>query len=105
MKLNGELNKREQTFFINTFHFMDRAAGVFVYVFAVIGVLASLSLALEFRKLTPFIMGIILIILWFGITKLFQLYIRRVIQSIEETGTTWKGFFKKGKSNDQPTSR
>ena len=97
MKLNGELNKREQALFIKIFKLMDKAAGVFIYVFAVMGILVSIALAMEFKQLLPVLTVVIMIVVSLGLIKLFQLYIRKLIKSIEETGTTWKGFFGKGK--------
>ena len=97
MKLNGELNKREQALFIKTFKLMDKAVGVFIYVFAVMGILVSIALAMEFKQLLPVLTVVIMIVVSLGLIKLFQLYVRKLIKSIEETGTTWKGFFGKGK--------
>ena len=76
---------------------MDKAAGVFIYVFAVMGILVSIALAMEFKQLLPVLTVVIMIVVSLGLIKLFQLYIRKLIKSIEETGTTWKGFFGKGK--------
>ena len=99
MKLNGELNEKEQTFFITVFKLMDKAAGIFIYEFAVIGLLASISLAMEFKQLSALLMGVIMIVVSLGLIKLFQLYLRKINKSIEETGTTWKGFFGKGEKS------
>jgi hypothetical protein len=97
VKFNGELNEQEQAFAIRTFKLMDKGAGLFIYIFAVLGVLASISLAVEFKQISALLMGLIMVIIFVGIIKLFQLYARKLIRSIEETGTTWKGLFGKGK--------
>ena len=97
MKLDGTLNEKEQALFITVFKLMDKAAGVFIYVFAVMGLLVSISFAMEFRQLLPPLTGVIITVVFLGLIKLFQLYARKLIKSIEETGTTWRGFFGKGK--------
>lgn len=54
LEIKWRLSQKERAFFIKVFSLMDKITGIFIYVFSVMGIIVSISLAMESRQIFRF---------------------------------------------------